>query len=96
MSHVTTDELAACERQMLVLCEARRQVIADAEAAVKTANRDFDRQAKHLGQRINQLRTELAPKPERKQAARSVAMDGLTPEEQQHYHELLQRKNGKS
>lgn len=52
-------QLAELEIEMAALTGLRSQRIAAAEAMIKSANRDFDREGIPLGRKINRLRAKL-------------------------------------
>lgn len=95
-------ELAQLETQIAALVARRRAAIAAAEAMIARANRDFDMEAIPLMREANKLRPVEEPitplttpaKRARKNGYSNKKHDltGLSPEEQQHYHELQQRK----
>lgn len=90
-------ELQALEARMMTLVHARDAVIEQAEQMIDQANRQFDSIAVELGRAINQARADapVEKKAKAKRAARKrkePETEGLTPEEQALYRNMLAGK----
>lgn len=107
MTAQPTQSLEELQDKLAELVERRRVLIEQAERIIATANREFDREALRLGREINKLqsweerlpeRTHEAPRfnrPRKRAAAKPKPMlnlEGLTPEEVKHFHQLLNKK----
>lgn len=101
------EELHELQRQRLALIDRRNELIAQADAMVAAANREFDELVIPLGSRINELRAALGIEKQntptksgqprkktgrpRKEKVVDLTDSGLSDEEQDYYRALLQK-----
>jgi hypothetical protein len=87
---VTSVALTNLEREMGRLCAERNARVDAAEAAIREANRAFDRAAVPLGRQINKLRNQINQNAD---SSKPIEFRGHDPEWTQedidHYYELL-------